>query len=333
MEINKYYDFSPLKDKWKMLYEKNEYLTPYQSDRYAQITYLHYLPYKMVLKARPVFYEVVDNNETIMIIPLCKNLFSKRYITFGYHATYGYIDFIYSKEIGEDRLEECLHLLEQELKGSELNLNRLRETSLLCQHLMKKYEPKATISCSHIDLPASYDEYFASINKKTRQHVRVAYRKLQEENKQVSLKLIYKQPLYDEELSKMIDLYAVRRKSRYGHNEGVIYKNFLKKYDICSVAMKQLDNCVHFILYIDDCQVAFCNGFISCDNHTITLHRLAIDIEYARFSPGILLLNESIIKICELGIAQRIDMIHGEERYKFEMGAEVHYSYDFDLKF
>ncbi len=331
MEINKYYDFSPLKEKWKMLYELNEDLTPYQSDRYAQIAYSNYLPYEIVLKARPVFFEIVDNNETIMIIPLCKNWFTNKYFAFGYHATYGYIDFIYSKEISEGKLEECLCLLAQELKGCSLSLNRLRENSHLCRHLMERYKPKETISCTHIDLAASYDDYFTSISKKTRQHIRVAYRKLQEENKEVSLKLIYRQPLSEEELSRMIDLYAVRRKSRYGHNEGLIYKNFLKKFDICSMAMKKLDNSAHFILYIDGCQVAFCNGFISQDNHSIILPRLAIDVEYARFSPGILLLNESIIKICELRIAECIDMIHGEERYKFEMGAEAHYSYDFDL--
>lgn len=333
MEIIKHNNFFPLKEKWKKLYESNPNLTVYQSDEYTEIAFKHFLPYAAVLKRKPIFIEIVDEGKTIMIMPLCKILFKKAYSLFGFNCTYGYIDFIYGKYLSIEKMEECFLMLSNEIKGSKLNVNRLREDSMLCQYLLKKYEPKCTIICSHIDLPDTYDEYLSSLKKNWRHHIRTAYHRLNSEQKVIKLKTIYKQPLPDKEFKKMIDLYSIRRKTRYEHNEGKIYKLFLKKLDICSAALKKMDTVAHFILYIDNEAVAFCNGFISENNSTITLPRLSINIEYEKFSPGILLLNESIKKICELGIAKRIDLIHGDERYKHELGAEPHYSHEFEILF
>lgn len=331
MEIIKHHNIFPLKEKWKKLYESNPESSVYQSEEYAEIAFTHFLPYAAVLKVKPVFFEIVDDGNTIMIIPLHKNLLKNDYTLFGYHCTYGYIDFIYSKDLGIEKMEECFHLLSDKLKGSKLMVNRLRENSLLCQYLLKQYELKLTIECSHIDLPDTYDEYLTSLKKDWRHHVRTAYHRLDAEQKAVKLKLFYKESLPDEEFAKMMDIYSLRRKTRYEHNEGRIYELFLKKFDICTTALKKMDNVAHFILYIDDNAVAFCNGFISKDGTTITLPRLAINIEYDKFSPGILLLNESIKKICELGIAKKVDLIHGGERYKHELGALTHYSYEFEI--
>ncbi len=333
MEIIKHNNFSPLKEKWGKLYNSNPALTVYQSDEYAETAFKYFFPYAAVLKKRPVFIEIIDEGKTIMIIPLCKNFFKKTYSMFGFNCTYGYIDFIYSKYLSIEKMEECFIKLSKELKGNKLNINRLREDSLLCRYLLKNYQTKCTIICSHIDLPDTYDKYLSSLEKNWRHHIRTAYNRLVTEQKLIELKTVYKQPLPDEEFKKMIDLYSIRRNTRYEHNEGKIYKLFLKKLDICSAALKRMENVVHFILYIDNEVAAFCNGFISDNNSTITLPRLSINIEYEKFSPGILLLNESIKKICELGIAKKIDLIHGDERYKRELGAKPHYSHEFEVMF
>ena len=140
-------------------------------------------------------------------------------------------------------------------------------------------------------------------------------------------------PLPEEEFSNIMEIYLERRQSRYKLNEGMLMRQFLKRYDIGSVAMKKLDNYVHFILCIDDKAVAFCNGALSQDKRTLVLIRLAIDSDYSKYSPGILLLNESIKKVFEFNIADRIDLIQGDQRYKYEMGGETHNCFDFEIVF
>ncbi len=330
MEIKKFYRFSQIQNDWKKLYESNPELSPYQSDWYAEIAASYYLSYSAKWQAVPLFLEVIDNEAPVMIVPLCKKLLKDEYTMFGDEAGYGYIDFIYSKDIGQDKIEECFELLCRELKGNKLSINCIREESLVCQFLLKKFEPKPTI-CTCADLHNSYEEYLASLNKHDRHHIRNAYSRLESENKKVSLKVYYKQQLPPEELSKIVEMYAARRKSRYGRAGGTLNKLFFRYLSICSVAMKKTDKFVHFILYIDDSPAAFYNGFLPREGGAITIPRLAINIEYGKYSPGILLLNESIKKILELGIADKIDFMKGQERYKYEMGGKEHLYYGFDI--
>lgn len=330
MEVKKFYRFSPIKNDWKKLYDSNPELSPYQSDWYAEIAFSYYFSYSVKWQAVPLFLEIVDNEVPIMIIPLCKKLFKNEYTMFGDEAGYGYIDFIYGEDIGQEKIEECFEILCRELKGNKISINCIREESLICQFLQKKFEPKPT-TCTCADLHNSYDEYLASLTKHDRHHIRNAYNRLENENKALSLKVYYKQSLPPEELSKIVELYASRRKSRYERAGGKLNKIFFKYLSICSVAMKKTDKFVHFILYIDDCPAAFYNGFLPRGNGAITIPRLSINIEYGRFSPGILLLNESIKKILELGIANKIDFMKGEERYKYEMGGQEHKYYNFEI--
>lgn len=330
MEVKKFYRFSPIKSDWKKLYDANPDLSPYQSDWYAEIAFSYYLTYSVKWQAVPLFLEITEDDAPIMIIPLCKKLFKNEYTMFGDEAGYGYIDFIYEKDIEEEKLEKCFEILCKELKGNKLSVNCIREESLICQLLMKKYNPQPVI-CTYADLHNSYDEYLSSLTKHERHHIKNAYNRLENEKKVVSLKVYYKQPLPPEELSKIVELYAARRKSRYGRAGGNFNKLFFRYLSICSVAMKKTDNFVHFILYIDNYPAAFYNGFLPRENGAITIPRLAINIEYGRFSPGILLLNESIKKILELGIANKIDFMKGQERYKYEMGGKEHMYYNFDI--
>lgn len=333
MEVFRRYNFFALKGKWKKLYENNGALTSYQSPEYASVAFSHYLPYALALRVRPVFFEIRNGGETVMIVPLCKRIFRREYTLFGDKSGYGYVDFIYGGNIAEDTMEACMTGLGKKLSGSKLVINRLREDSPLCRYLLSRSESKATECCEHIDLPETYDAYLASLKKDWRHHIRTVYNRLQNENKEVTLKMYYGEPLPREEFRRMMDLYLKRQKSRYGHSDGIIYRLFLKHFDMGSAAMRKFEDYVNFILYIGEQPAAFCNGFVSRDRSTVMLPRLAIDADFAEFSPGIVLLNESIRKITEEGIARRIDLIEGDERYKHEMGGQPHCCHEFELQF
>jgi len=333
MKIKKYYVFAPIKERWKKLYADNPGLSPYQGDEYMSVALSHYFPYAVKLQVIPVFLEITENERTIMIVPLCKHLLKNEYTLFGDQSGCGYLDCIYSQDLGKDKMEECFRYVGQMLRGSTLYINRLKESSILCRYLLEKYEPKGTRTCACIELPDSYDAYLGSLKKDWRHHIRTNYSRLESEQSVATLKTYYKEPLPKKEFLQISDCYFERRKSRYDQKGALFYKFFLRYFDIGSAAMRERGNYIHFILCINDCVAAFCTGFISPEKGEILLFRLAINGDFAEFSPGILLLNESIKKIYELGIAKKIDMLEGNQRYKHEMGARQHNCYAFELQF
>lgn len=332
MLIKKHYKFSTLQHAWRKLYENNKHLTAYQSDKYAEIAFHYYLPYAIKLGVIPFFLEVLEDNETVMIIPLAKNMFKNEYSLFGDRSGYGYLDFIYSENIEEDTINKCFEKLKDMFKGSTLIFSRMREDSLICRYLLMDYEFVSKESCVKIDMESSYNQYYETLSKNTRQNIRTSYNRIQKEGKEINIKMFYKQSLPEKQLSDIIELYLKRRNKRYELSGGLISKIFLKNFDIGSVAMKKNDNYVHFILYIDDSIAAFYNGFLSLNEKIITVPRLAINDEFARFSPGILLLNESFKTIIDSNLAKEIDLMQGDEKYKYSMGGETHYCYQFKLK-
>lgn len=57
--------------------------------------------------------------------------------------------------------------------------------------------------------------------------------------------------------------------------------------------------------------------------------RLAINDKYKSYSPGILLINETIKFLISNNKIHTLDLSQGEEEYKYKMGGVKHYSYNF----
>jgi len=331
MRIKKHHNFFALKKDWEELYEANPELSIYQSYEYSRITFMHYLPYLLVLKAVPSFFVITENDKPIMIFPLCKKIFKKEHFLFGYKSGSGYLDCIYKQDIGKDKLKECFDLLSQLLKGSKLYIERIKDDSFLCHYLIDNYGYKEQTDRVSIDLPDTYDEYYGALSKNTRETIRNAYNRLKNEQKTMVVKTFFRQPLPTNEQSEIMKMYKTRMKTKYEHKGGILYDLFIDIFDIGTIATQKRSDVVHFILYVDGCAVAFYQGFISLDSSTIMATRLAIDINYAKFSPGVLLINESVKKIMECNIAQKLDLTHGTEKYKYSMGGKTQHCYIFEI--
>lgn len=97
------------------------------------------------------------------------------------------------------------------------------------------------------------------------------------------------------------------------------------------VSLKGLPNSRYAILRINGEMVAFLAGFISQDGKTFVIPRLAIDIEYGVYSPGKVLIIESIGKLLEYSDIESFDLSHGEEDYKYRMGGVTHFNRSYSL--
>ena len=116
-------------------------------------------------------------------------------------------------------------------------------------------------------------------------------------------------------------IYITRMTNRYDKKGGFLYKLFLNHFDAGSKALEQLNNRVlWFILNLNDSPIAFMAAFTERDHKTLVIPRLAISDKFNQFSPGILLLNESIKYLLDKTDYRIIDLIHGNEKYKFDMG-------------
>lgn len=84
-------------------------------------------------------------------------------------------------------------------------------------------------------------------------------------------------------------------------------------------------------IYICGEIAGFCSGYI--DHDTFVVPRLSIVNDFSRYSPGYLLISESIKWF---GINSRsvriIDLSEGTEQYKLDLGGIVYKKNDFTIK-
>jgi hypothetical protein len=138
--------FRDMETAWRDLYESNENLSPYSSFEFNEIFYKNY---RFGLKRaflKAVFYEIIDDNENIiMIIPLFGN--NNKYYIFGDLAATGCLDFIYGSNCTKEEFHQAFKLLGDELKGSRLILNKINEKSRMNDYLAANYAFKSRSIC------------------------------------------------------------------------------------------------------------------------------------------------------------------------------------------
>lgn len=87
---------------------------------------------------------------------------------------------------------------------------------------------------------------------------------------------------------------------------------------------------INVILYINDELAAFMSGFRG-DKGQYVVPRLSIDERFKFYSPGMLLINETIKYLLVNTDIRHLDLAIGEEQYKYKMGGKVHYSHNFEI--
>jgi CelD/BcsL family acetyltransferase involved in cellulose biosynthesis len=96
------------------------------------------------------------------------------------------------------------------------------------------------------------------------------------------------------------------------------------------IALKKLSNVYHSILYIDKSIAGFCAGFVS-HNGKIILPFLAINSVFSRYSPGAILITESIKFLVENHNYKYFDLSRGEEKYKYTYGGIEHFNFTYEI--
>lgn len=323
IEVQQYSDISKICNVWEYLYGKNRNASVYQSAVYNRLIWSNIRPYRYILRMTPVFYVFYEKGNPILIIPLFKSIVGNNYRVFGDKAGCGYLDFIYDEVFTIDKLAECLKILSERFRITQINLNHVRSNTILGQYALRNGGVICDTPCISILLPEKYAEYYESLSKNMRQNIRTSYNRLVKDERTVDFKLCKYSELSTYEKKKLLEIYIERQLNKYKKFGKSFYKYFVTNIDIGTKAENFDDLEDVFILLIDGDIAAFFDAIYY--HEIIVVPRLCIVEEYSRYSPGIILLNEAIKMLLGNSKIKQIDLTHGNEQYKKSMGGKEFY--------
>lgn len=322
MIIKKFEDFLLVREEWEKLWSKNTEKSIYQSVEYIDVLWKNFIPYRMLLRATPVFFTFYENDKIIMILPLLKKWCKREYTLFGYKSGCGYLDAIYGHGMNIKKMEECFKILIEQEDISSIYMPHVREKTILGQYIEKKGLKCRMSPATVIHLPDTYQEYLLGLSKHTRQNIRTSYNRMEKDGKKFQFIVEQTDKLSKKNRNELLDLYVTRQLKHYKRSGGILYKQFAKYIDIGTLAQKYLGEKEQtFCLTIDGKVAAYFDAFI--EQGGLIIPRLAIVESFNRYSPGIVLLNEAIKYIFEKGNVSYIDLTHGDEKYKSVMGGAI----------
>lgn len=187
--------------------------------------------------------------------------------------------------------------------------------------------------CVGLHLPESEEEYNRILSKNSRQNIRTARNRAEKDN----IEFIYN--LNDEniDLNDFSKFRSVRvtEKNRFdGMNLKWRIFNFVSTrilrrgwYKFKEYAPYTHDRNSRFISLKtkDGTLCAAFNYGIDSKHHQIVLMAVSTNENYARYSPGILLLHTFILNIIEQKEILSVDFTRGNERYKYALGGRDHF--------
>lgn len=318
---------SQLKDRWLDFEKGNESFTAYQSFDLSESVLKTYIPYRVFNKENPFFLEAClscgkGEDETIAIIPLASS--GSGTVTFGYSQAMPVYDFIWKPGLDKQTMRRCADALLKEFPSVVISL--VRENSFLNEYLSERYKPEISHNVS-IDIKSSHQEWFAGLSKSIRQNVRTSYNRATTDGVVFDYRMEKGKGLSKPTVKKIMDIYVSRRRS---FSDGLSKpKELMIRYCHYNTrAMTRLDSSIVATLWHGDTLAAFWAGYFSPSGDSITVPRLAINPKFSRYSPGSILINESIKELHESypGVRE-LDLSSGTEKYKYDMGGVEYNTY------
>lgn len=333
--------FLKIKEIVDELYKDNVWLTPYQSFDYLAFTGKGFTarhPENMLFLRERNFI-LYRNNIPIAVAPLLVNGLKTKVVQLrGIYTGAGNLDLIYRQDIS---YEEFLFLMEEiknEMGFAQFIFSRISQKSLICDYLERYVSSIDGVkeddeNCYEIIVPDSYDEWNKSLSKSTRQNIRTSYNRLDTDGK--TIKYIYgNESTIPESIFSEIMEVAGKRASEYAHSDGKFIQKaytFLKKRDPVVRFLQQHNKCFYATVYIDELLAASMIGLFSNDGRMI-IPRLSYDSSFSRYSPGGILINETMKIFSEEAVfdgVKSLDLSRGDEKYKTVYGGIKHQNYAF----
>lgn len=327
----------PLKKKWLEI-EKESDQSPYQSYFIQRIVAARH-PINMIRKkCVPAYCEIIEDGKTVMIAPIYRKIAAKGVIT-SYIGLTGFniYDFIYGRNVSVEKMKEYIGFMFKELKIRNAVFDDVPTDSVTYKALSEMNGAEYSIYVNanqnvNIFIGSNYDEYYNALSKHTRQNIRTAYNRLNKDGKQYRFECIRGKRIKRSYLNKLLQVYLSRRESKYEAEESVLREMYMKYLDFSTAYQQKWKDNIYCVLHIDGKVASFMSGIVCGNGETAIFPRLAINDEFAKYSPGCLLINEAAKELIRNSEIKNIDLSKGAEQYKFTMGGEAYCSQKLTVK-
>lgn len=339
MKIEKFQSIQEIKNLWLDLYNENPDLTVFQSYQWNVIQEQHFYGQKLLYISCELIYFVCNN---FLIFPLIINRLKKKIFFLGQEEPSDYLSPIYKKNLSDIDFDQFISYLKEHYHQYELILDRIN-TSNPFYRVVEQYSVSHNINiiikeCVKIHLNTESNTFYESLSKSARQNYRTAKNRLAKDGKSYEI-IIEQNHLSPKKIIELYSLYKERRNNKDKNSKfKIIFIKFLKttlsflglfkKNDILSLFSK---NNKTFLAEIKINQelAAFCEG-VTERNKTLTIIRVATNNKYYKYSPGQILLIDTIEQIKNK--FEVFDLTRGTEDYKFHLGGKIHNNYCLSFK-
>ncbi len=236
----------------------------------------------------------------------------------------------FKKDIETVHIEHLVNYMLDITKQNKFWASQILKESLLCSWATEygadhiKSNP-----CAHILINGTFDEYWKSLKKGVRQNIRTAQNRINTDNKTFEIISFEDEVIPEEVIKKYHTIYENRRITKNGQLsiKEKFYefrrKKLKNKFNLATEAMRNVKNILSSYIIIDGIVAGYFYG-IKDNCGRVCLMHVAVCDEFARYSPGMILLSKSLEKIYERREIKNFDLSNGDEGYKLSLGAVLH---------
>lgn len=181
-----------------------------------------------------------------------------------------------------------------------------------------------------IGFGSDYESWFKTLSSSVRQNIRTAYNRLNSDGCSLSVEIFSKESTEPFPLDEIINLYCERHRQRYGVRTSRLKRWLLKHISFATRYYLEADNRLTVLLRINGRAAAFLSGLYN--DSRLIVPRLSICADFNRYSPGMILVCETIRHLIVQTPIRILDLSKGEEQYKFKLGGQIHHSLSIDAK-
>lgn len=332
-------DLELLQEEWKTL-ETGEEMTLFQSYDWYQTLLKYYIP-EDTNNFVSVFALVEEDGQPCMIAPLWiikrsfRILNRKGIYLIGRFSFSDYLNFIY-QSFDSAAFDYLLKDLRKRYGTKKVCFEDFRDSTSIYRHIVNSYNiiENKRFPCVTLQLPPSEEEYHKMLSKNSRQNLRTANNRLQKDGKtlvfndddqQVDRQECMK--LREEKLSVKYADFSLYWKYKYR----IIHR---LRYRFASfIPLIHFSKCKVMTAYDENGILrAFFNYDYDPNGKSIRIMAAGTDLDFARYSPGMLLMHQFILKAIQEGKLQIVDFTRGDEKYKFALGGQLFYNHRVKIK-
>lgn len=308
-------------------------ISPFLFYSYLKNVFFHTFFFKFF--ERPCIYTVEEDGDILLIAPMKYNIKKKNWMLLGDIFGSGEADFLYAQTLSNEKRIQLTYDLISSFNG-KFEFSRISEESILfkvCKEMTLEYAYNNSVM---ILIPEDYDVFNQSLSSSVRQNLRTSYNRMKRD--EIFYQLEFYEKGNDNTMEKIfyeiMPVYLTRQRGKYNNHNGFaknLYSFFYRNLKHDSISLKNSENAVHFVLRINNEIAAFFSGLKNKTGDIIVVPRLAINDKFSFYSPGYLLLNESIKFLKEREV-KILDLTRGTEKYKTAFNGIVYKTYDFKGK-